>query len=190
MSRMFTFVLCLAALAGWTQATELLANGDFEAPFDPAWTDTIAGTSGFGTFERTDTMGCGTGCAARAYKTLASYAGLGQTVTVPDVNLTFSFDGRFRLGGGSSTCWPAAAVFLRYQDAAGNDLATTKFVLHNEFCTWGNNDTAHIVEIENPEVWNHHTLDIAQEISDNLPGLNAADVVQIQVQIYAYDNGT
>jgi hypothetical protein len=182
--------LCLAVLVGILPAVEFIANGNFEQALDQGWTDTVVGTSGFGMFERTDTMGCGSGCAARVYKTLASYAGLGQTVTIPNVNLTFSFDGRFRLAGGSSTCWPAAALFLRYQDASGNDLATTKFVLHNEFCSWGNNDTAHIVEIENPEVWNHHTLDIAQEISSNLPGLNAADVVQIQVQIYAYDNGT
>jgi hypothetical protein len=181
--------LCLTGLIGMA-AGNLLTNGDFEQTLDVGWTDTVVGSVGSSQFERTDTLGQTTGYAARVVKYLASYAALGQTVTVPNTNLTLSFDGRFRIGGGSSTCWPVAAMFIRYLDNSGAELGNTKMILHGEFCNWTNSDSAHLIEIEIPEVWQPHTLDVAQEISNNLPGVNPANVKQIRIELFAYDNGT
>ena len=153
------------------------------------WTDTAVNTAGNAVFERADTLGQSTNCA-RVLKNLATYASLEQTVDVPNTRLAFSFDGRFRLAGGSSTCWPVASVILRYLDAGGIELGNTKLLLHNEYCTWANSDTAHLIEIETPDEWHHKTLDVAQELGDNLPGVSPAGVAKIKVQIYAYDNGT
>jgi hypothetical protein len=187
------FVIVLSLLAGFVlpaAAQELLANGDFEQDLSVGWKDTVYSLTGSWLFERTDTLGQSSGCGARVWKTLASYAALTQQVNVPNHHLVFSFDGRFRIGGGSNTCWPVAAVVLRYLDVAGIELGNTKFVLHNEFCNWSNSDTAHLVEIDVPEEWRPHQLDIAQELYDNLAGVNPWSVAQVRIEIYAYDNGT
>lgn len=184
--------LCLTLMTGLAAplaAQELLTNGDFEQALDVGWKDTIYLLAGTFLFERSDTLGS-TGGAARVRKDLASFAALAQQVNVPGVNLALSFDGRFRIGGGSSTCWPVAALIVRYQSNAGRELGNTKFVLHNEFCTWANSDTAHLVEIAAPEEWHSHQLDLARELNDFLPGVNPADVAQVRIEIHAYDSGT
>ena len=191
--RNLVIVLSLSLLAGIVvpaAAQELLTNGDFEQDLSVGWKDSAFDLAGSHFYERSDTLGQSAGFGARAYKYLASYAALTQQVDVPSTNLVLSFDGRFRIGGGSSTCWPVAGVVLRYLNGAGLELGNTKFVLHNEFCTWANSDTAHLIEIEVPETWGPRELDIAQELAANLPGVNPADVSQVRIELYAYDNGT
>lgn len=184
-------VLSELALVALAAANELLVNGSFEQGINVGWTSAKLDLAGSSSFECADSLRQPFSLhAARVRKDLASYAVLQQTVSVPNANLAFSFDGRFRMGGGSSTCWPAAAMILRYQNTVGLELGNTKFVLHNEYCTWSNSDTAHLVEINNPEVWRSYTLNVAQEIATNLPGVTRANVAKVLIQIYAYDNGT
>jgi hypothetical protein len=187
------FVVVLSLLAGFVLpavAQELLVNGGFEQDLSVGWRDTVYSLAGTWLFERSDTLGQPSGYAARVEKSLCSYAALTQQVMVPNQHVMLSFDARFRIGGGSNTCWPVASVIVRYLDSTGTELGNSKFVLHNEFCTWANSDTAHLIEVENPEVWENHQLDIAQEIYDNLPAVNAWSVAQVRLEIYAYDNGT
>jgi len=123
--RNISALFCLLALAGFGFADNLLVNGDFEQPLEVGWTDTVVGSTGLFSFTRADTLGQPTpGFAASVYKTLASYASLSQTVDVPGVDLTLQFDGKLEIGGGSSTCWPVAAFYIRYRDAAGRVSAT------------------------------------------------------------------
>lgn len=187
------FILLIGVLAfcGIAAATELIVNGDFEQTLDVGWTDSVVGTSGSFFFERTDTLGQpSSGFAGRAYKYLASYASLSQTVDVPDVNLNFSLYGRLRIGGGSSTCWPVAAIILRYLNSSGAELGNTKMYIHTEYSTWANSDTAHLIEINTPETWETYGLDVAQEIASFLPGVNSSEVGKVTIELYAYDNGT
>jgi hypothetical protein len=187
------FVIVMSLLIGFALpavAQELLVNGDFEQDLGVGWKDTVYSLTGSWLFERSDTLGQSSGNAVRVEKSLASYAALTQQVMVPNQHLVLSFDARFRIGGGSSTCWPVASAIVRYLDATGTELGNSKFILHNEYCTWANCDTAHLIEVENPDVWANHQLDIAQEIASNLPGVNAASVAQVRLEIHAYDNGT
>ena len=187
------FVIVLSLLAGFVlpaAAQELLVNGDFEQDLSVGWQDTVNSLTGSWLFERSDTLGQSSGFAGRIEKSLAAFAALTQQVMVPNQHVLLSFDARFRIGGGSNTCWPVASVIVRYLDATGTELGNTKFILHNEFCTWANSDTAHLIEIENPDAWANHQLDIAQEIYGNLPGVNAWNVAQVRLEIHAYDNGT
>ena len=110
----------ILALAGPAAAGELLVNGDFEQPLDVGWIDTAKVEVGTFLFERADTFGQPTpGYAAKAYKMLARYASLYQTVDVADVDLTLSFDARLKIGGGSSTCWlPTTMVARRTAESA------------------------------------------------------------------------
>jgi uncharacterized protein (DUF779 family) len=191
MKRVIMIPLCALVLAGVGYSDELLVNGDFEQPLDVGWTDTVVGTTGSASFTRSDTLGQPSpGYAACVYKTLASYASLSQTVDVPNTNLTLQFDGRLGIGGGSSTCWPVAAFIVRYLDAAGLSLGNTRIYLHDQYCTWANSDTQHLVDITSPGAWTPFTLDIASELTLNLRGVPPASVRKVTIDLFAFDNGT
>jgi len=183
-------VLALAALAGLASAN-LLVNGDFEQTIDVGW-DTLAGNEAGGdTFTWSDTLGQPSpGKAVAVRKYLARFASMSQTVDVPGVNLTLTFDGRLEIGGGSSTCWPVASFVVRYLDSAGTSLGNTKIYLHDQYCTWASSDTQSLIDITTPGVWTPFSLDVADELSKNLPGIAAANVKKLTIDLYAYDNGT
>lgn len=179
-------ILALVVSIGWSN---LLVNGDFEAPFEGSW-DTLATGAGFWAMERSDTLGSGTGYAARAYKYLADYASIAQTVPVVGADLALSFDARLWVNGGSPSCWPVAALIVRYLDTGGTELGSTKFYCHDEFAQWQSSDTAHLVDVSRMTGWNHYDLNIRQEITENLPGVNPARVGNVRVELYAFDSGT
>ena len=185
-----TFAFALAALVGLASAN-LLVNGDFEQTFDVGW-DTLAENSAGGdTFTWTDTLGQPSpGHAVAVRKYLAKYASMSQTVDIPGVNLTLTFDGRLSIGGGSSTCWPVAAFMVRYLDSAGTSLGNTSIYLHDQYCTWTASDTQSLIEITTPGVWTPFSLDIAAELAAHLPGIDPANIKKLTIDLYAYDNGT
>jgi hypothetical protein len=113
-----------------------------------------------------------------------------QTVDVAGVNLTLTFDGRLQIGGGSSTCWPVASFVLRYLDSTGVSLGNTQMYLHDQYCTWASSDTQSLIDITTPGAWTPFSIDIADELSRRLPGIVAANVKKLTVDLYAYDNGT
>lgn len=180
---------CLLCLA--PAVANLIENGDFEQPLETGWTQVSRGSVGQSRFEWTDTLGQPSpGYAARVWRYLANYASLQQTVSVSGPDLQFRMDGRLAIGGGSSTCWPVAAIILRYRNAAGTSLGNSCIYLHNQYCTWAKNDTQNLIDITTPDVWAEYALDIRQELSENLPGINPDDVRQVTVDLFAYDNGT
>jgi uncharacterized protein (DUF779 family) len=181
------FVAALVALA----SANLLVNGDFEQTIDVGW-DTVANNfAGGDTFTWTDTLGQPSlGYAVAVRKYLAQYASMYQTVDIPDVNLTLSFDGRLSIGGGSSTCWPVASFVVRYLDSTGVSLGNTKMYLHDQYCDWTSSDTQSLIDITMPGVWTQYSLRIADELSTHLPGIAPASVKKLTVDLRAYDNGT
>ncbi|MBM3313656.1 hypothetical protein FJY70_03575 [candidate division WOR-3 bacterium] len=180
-------VLVCAGSAG----ANLLVNGDFEQPFSVGWETLAVNLAGGDTFTWSDTLGQPTpGYAVKVRKYLASYASLRQTVDVPDANLILTFDGRLAIGGGSSTCWPVAALVVRYRDAAGKSLGNTKIYLHDQYCTWVPSDTQSLIDITRPGVWMPLGLNVAAELSAHLPGITPAEVKKLTVELYAFDNGT
>jgi len=188
MHRVLLSAVLLCALGG-TGIANLVVNGDFEQPLETGWTDTIRSIAGSYRFEWSDTFGSGTGYAGKAYKYLAYYASLCQAVSVPGPELSLSFDTRLVIGGGSSTCWPVAAFFIRYLDSNSKELGATCYYNHHASATWLDNDTMNLVEVTSFG-WNHYDLNIAQELATNLPGVNATAVKQVMLDLYAYDNGT
>jgi hypothetical protein len=184
-------VCVLLLLVGGAFADELLSNGNFEQPMDIGWADTVVGATGSSLFEWSDTLGSPTGDhAVRVYKTLASYATLFQAVDIPNANVVLDLDARLRIGGGSSTCWPTAAIMVRYLDASGTSLGNTRFYLHDQYNSWVRNDTQDLIEVTTPEVWARYSLNIADEIATKLPGVNPASVARLEIHLFAYDNGT
>ena len=178
-------------LAWPAAASEYLVNGDFEQPLDVGWVDTAKVEVGTYLFDRADTFGQpNPGYAAKAYKMLARYASINQTVDVPDVNLTLSLDARLKIGGGSSTCWPVASVWVRYADASGLELGNTRICLSSVYSTWTKSDTVGLIEItDTTGAWHHYNLDLKQELS-HLAGINPDAVKKTTIDLFAYDNGT
>lgn len=191
---MKTAVLMLAGvclLASVAAGQNLLVNGDFELPLDQGWSEDVRMEAGDFSFDRWDTLGQPTpGYAARVYKYLARYASLYQVCDVPGVDLAFSFDGRFWIEGGSTTCWPTGAVVLSYLDRTEAELGCTMILLRNQFNDWVESDTMNFYDVQVPGQWENYGFNVAQEIEDNLPGVNAADVAKVKVQLFSYCNGT
>ena len=188
MNRIFVAIGMLALLAGAGMAN-LIVNGDFEQPPEVGWKDTVYVIAGDYRYEQSDTLGLGTGQATKVRKYLGKFASRRQAVAVPGTNLTLTFDAKLVQGLGSSTCWPVAAMFVRYLDAAGVELGATGFYNHSVYATWVDSSTLHLNEVTSFD-WNHYELGIADELSKNLPGVNAADVSQVMVDLFAYDHGT
>lgn len=185
-----TYIVALAVVT-LAAADNLITNGDFEQPLATGWVSDINGTAGAGVIERSDTLGQPSpGYAAYVYKMLAVHSSLNQEVAVQNTNLTLAFQGKFRLGGGSNTCWPACAVNVHYIDGGGSRLGCTRFLLRNEYCTWEESSTEHFYDVLVPGIWDEYRLDIGRELADNLPGINPADVAKIGVELYSYGNGT
>ena len=182
----------LLFLAGPVTADELLVNGGFEQTLDVGWTDTVANEAGTFAFERADTFGQPTpGFAAKVTKYLARYASLRQTVDVPSVDLTLSFDGRFKIAGGSSTCWPVASLWIRYADASGVELGNTRICRSSIYSTWASSDTVHKIEVSDTTgAWDNYSINLREELATNLPGINPDNVKKVTVDLFAYDNGT
>ena len=180
------FFVCL--LVG-TGTADLLPNGDFEQPLDVGWTDTAVYTLGTYSIDRQDTLGQQTGYAARVYKYAPGYASLSQTLTMPGPGVALTFDARLRIGGGSSTCWPVASLWVRYLDADGIELGNTRFYLHNQYATWTSSESVNLIEVKDNGVWQSYSLDIARELADSLPGINPAGVAKLTVDLFAFDNG-
>jgi len=187
---MKTGIITIVTFCGLASAN-LLVNGDFEQPINVGWDTVAANAAGGDTFTWSDTLGQpAPGYAVAVHKYLATYASMNQTVDVPDVNLTLTFDARFKIGGGSSTCWPVASFVVRYRDVSGASLGNTKIYLHDQYCTWAGSDTQSLIDITTPGVWTPFGLDIASELSMHLPGIDPANVKKLTVDIHAYDNGT
>ena len=184
-----SYALLFALLLVSTGTAELLINGDFEQPLDVGWTDTAVYTLGTFRIDRQDTLEQQSGYAARVYKYMPGYASLFQIVNVPDLNMTLTFDARMQIGGGSSTCWPVASIWVRYVDAGGLELGNTRFYHHNQYATWASSDTVDLIEVKDDGVWHSYALEIARELADKLPGINPASVAKLTVDLFAFDNG-
>ena len=192
MNEKFMFaVFACAVLLAVPASANLLTNGDFEQPFSVGWHQDTIDDGGVVTFERTDTLGQPTpGYAARIYKYWSLYASLNQTVDVPSADLELSLDGRLTIGGISATCWPVAAFVVSYLNDAGRELGSTMLIARDQYCEWNESDTLNFIDVTSPGDWVDYDLDIAQEIADNLPGVNADDVRKVRVELYTYVNGT
>jgi hypothetical protein len=175
-------LLLVTAALGLTFGQNLLVNGDFEQELAVGWVQDTAGygykTFGRDTayqpdpdFEALDSLYSGNGISK-----------LGQIVDVPGPALHLSFSANFGIGGGSSTCWPVACVAVGYLDSDGNRLGETRFYYHDSYCTWTPTSTFSLIEVTDP-AWNQYELDVADELSLHLPGVDPGDVSRVEVAL-------
>lgn len=173
-------VLLVSLLLAVAFSQELLTNGNFEQDVSVGWT---AETSGAVTINRD--VGYQPDPDFEAMDSLYGFGWgrLNQTVDVPGITLALQFWAKFDVYGTSSTCWPVSAVTLSYLDAVGNKLGETRVYDHDQYCTWVNTPTLSLIEVTNPD-WNQYTLDVVEEVTSHLPGVNPGDISKVTVSLF------
>jgi hypothetical protein len=170
-------LLALTLALGFSQ--NLLENGDFEQDLSVGWSRDTYGTTYIGR-----DVGYQPDPDYEALDSLYYYgwSRLYQTVDVPGVTLILDFWAKFEIYGPSSSCWPVASVNLSYLDASNNVLGETRVYCHDQYCTWVPTSTLSLIEVTNPG-WNQYTIDVAQELGANLPGVNPGEVSKVTVAL-------
>lgn len=186
MKKLVFVIPLLLAASGFGQ--ELLTNGDFEQDLSVGWTQYVGG-NGTPVIQRVYDGGHDNYYACDSLYLGAGWSQLGQVVDVPGPGLVLSFRADYAIGGGSSSCWQVAAVVARYKDQMDNTLGETRYYYHNSYCTWVSTPTVHLIDVTNP-TWTQYTLDVADEIETNLPGVNPGDVSRVEFALYDTTSGS
>lgn len=178
-----TFFILFFAFLPFLFAQELLTNGDFEQELTVGWVQSYGGT-GTPTFARDTFYQPDPDYEAyiRQYDN-PGWTRLSQKVDVPGINLILSFWAYFNQSG-ETTCWPAACFQVCYYNINDSLLGETRYY----YCPldpWTPTPNFHPIRITNPQ-WNQYFLNIAEELNQNLPGVNPGDVAKVEVALYAY----
>ncbi|UCG43870.1 MAG: hypothetical protein JSU73_04425 [candidate division WOR-3 bacterium] len=179
-------VLILLFVVSTIHGSELLTNGDFEQALTTGWTFT---DSGYGTklADRAVDYHPDLDYEAHTYKyDNPGWARLGQTVDAPSTSLELSFWAKFEHSGGTSTCWPASCFSVCYRDGSGSLLGETRYV-YSTYANWTSSSTLHLVTVSAPG-WTGYTLDIEQELDQNLPGVDPDRVAKVEVALFSFTN--
>jgi hypothetical protein len=176
------FVILVPMLLAFAFGQNFLTNGDFEQDLSVGWVQTQGGYS-------TVTVDRATGYQPdpdyEARDSICSGSGwsrLSQVVDAPGTRLILSFSGKFAIYGASSSCWPVAYVAVSYYDGSDALLGESRIYHHDSYCTWTPSSTLSLIEVTNPD-WTDYSLDIAQELSEHLPGVNPGDISKIGIAI-------
>lgn len=178
--------LLLMALAfGLAPGRNLVVNGDFEQALSVGWNIERGGT-GTKTTERRPWSHPDTGhyCFVRQYGG-GGFAKIWQLIDVDGPDLEFSYYASWAIGNGSPTCWPVASVILEYFDHRGLWTGETRWYRHDAYCNWRSANNRNLISITDPG-WNRYTLNIRQEIENNLPAVNPETVRRVGITLYCY----
>jgi len=177
-------ILLFVAFLSFAFSQELLVNGDFEQELAVGWTQMVNG-SGTHYMNRDVSYQPDPDYEAYAYQwDNPGWARLSQTVDVPGPILELTFTACFAESGGTSSCWPAACFSVCYLDANDVVLGETRYY-YSTYANWTPTSTLSLIRLYDPN-WTTYNLNIAEELSTNLPGVNAGEVVKVEVALYAY----
>ena len=163
-------------------ATELLTNGDFEAPLIEGWTTE---SSGYGVlFDRATTYEPDLDYEVKVAKaTGTGFARLSQTVELPGLDAVLSADLSVSATA-TVTAWAAAVLAIEYLDETGHRLGETYIGDLSRYCPWVSGDALHLIEVD-PSVWATHSLTLDEELA-NLPAVDPFAVRAVRVSLLAY----
>ncbi len=175
--------LILFVLVGFTFATNLVANGDFEQPLTTGWLQSSSGSSI--TINRATTYDPDPDYEAYAYKGAGSgFAKLYQVIDVATTDLGFSINAKVYAydNNADTSCWAAAAVIISYLDATGSILGDTRICMRTTPCPWVSTSTTHLITASD-SLWHNYAFNIDDELA-NLPGVSPSDVKKIEIALY------
>jgi len=178
------YVLLLPLVLGLAAGQNILTNGDFEQDLSVGWVFVGEG-SGTHSCDRSVSYQPDPDYEAMTYQyDNPGTARLSQRVEAPGIQLRLSFWASFTIAGGSSTCWPAACFSVCYYDVGNTLLGETRYY-YSTYANWVPTQTLSLKQVTNP-AWAQYTLDIADELEANLPGVSPDDVARVEVALYSY----
>jgi hypothetical protein len=184
-STMRAGITALAAMAILLSAAgasglELVANGDFESDFAPAWEQSTSGTAVW--IERGIGFDADPDYEARVRKGTGNGRGkLSQSFNVPGTNLRFSARLLASATASSTDIWAAGVLMLSYQDPAGNVLGRTAIGATTHGCPWTDGDTFHLLGSPTG-AWQDWSFTLDDELA-NLPGVDPSQVRRLEVAL-------
>ena len=184
--RRLMLLLPLLLAVGFGQ--ELLTNGGFEQDLSVGWVQELSG-AGTEQINRDPGYSPDLDMEAMAYQNAGpGWVRLSQTVDVPGVTVSLSFQAKFDIYSSSATCWPVAAVTVGYLDASNTLLGETRYYYHDQYCSWVPSGRLSLIDITSPD-WSTYHLDVAQEVSQNLPDVDPGAVSKVRVAFYDTTSG-
>lgn len=172
-------LMTLLAVLGFGQ--NLLVNGDFEQDLSVGWVQT---SGGYGT----PTVNRGTTHqpdpdyeAMVQWYDNSGWIELGQVVDVPGPTLDLSFWTSLHRTSETS-CWPAACFDVRYYNSSSTLLGITRYY-YSSVTAWTATPTLHPIVVSDSN-WHQYDLNVAEEISANLPGVDPGAVTRVGVVLF------
>jgi hypothetical protein len=108
-------------------------------------------------------------------------------VDVISPNLDFACDASFAHYSSSSSCWSVPSVAIGYW-GSGSKLGETRIYSHDTLCTWTPSPTLSLIEVTDTN-WTHYHLDLVEELSEHLPGVNPNLIDQVEVALFDTTSG-
>ena len=178
---MKTFLLAglVILLISPAQATNLLANGDFEDVLLVGWVSDLEGTGAV--VDRSVTYHPDEDYEARAMKpTGVGHAILSQTIDLPSLEVNFSVSANLSATA-TSTAWSAAAISLTYLDAYGIVQGETRIYVASHYCPWEPAADLHLIS-GSFGLWEDYAFSIEEELA-NLPAVDPQEVRAVKVAL-------
>jgi hypothetical protein len=172
----------LLLLAGSASADNLMANGDFSQPIDNGWAVFSTGDNGTASIIS----------AAEPYGDVAQTnkgrVSLYQVIPVDNLNLVFSFSGRFHAEVTEEGYGALAKVAVVFCDADTNTLGKTVFGRASGVAELKNGETEHSIVAKADNKWANYSLNISKELSTNLKKVDHDKVKFLRIGL-TVDNG-
>jgi hypothetical protein len=172
----------LLLLAGVAAADNLIANGDFSQPVENGWTTFSSGDNGSASVVSADVP---YGDVAQSGKGRVS---LYQLIPIDNLNLVFSFSGRFHTEVTKEGYGALANLSVIFCDADTNALGTTVFGRASGTAALPDSVTEHSIAARADNAWADYTLNIGKELSTNLKTVDRQKVKFLRIGL-AVDNG-
>ncbi len=184
-------LLVLAMLTGFgplraqepTVPSSAVVNGDFAQPLDSGWTRTSRDLVGYHAFAPIKDGGM------KVRKVQCGFARLTQDIPLATADVVLEVPVRLRASANVPGYHAYAALVVEYVDSQGTTLGETRYVTFSGRKPPAGTDVRHVVEVA-PDGWQPVELDVAAELSDNLPGIPAADVAGLRIVFDAFGSGT
>jgi hypothetical protein len=164
-------------------ATDSLANSRLAANLAPAWNLTSEDLLGSGDIELLK------GGGVRLTKEMCGHRTLTQEVNLTTADLDFAVLARFSASSTKPDYYSYAAVVLTFLDSAGKPLGSTSTGYATAAAGWNNTPTAHYVRAAKPDTDAYYQLNLSNELSRNLTGIDPTRVKRLRVQFVTYCSG-
>ncbi len=160
-----------------------MVNGDFDEDLTIGWQKKVENYAGGYEIKRVKE---GEEYYARVNKDLCGYAQLYQIVRISNLASSLSFQAKFSANTNEGDYAAAAAVVIEYLNHSQRRLGATYFYYStSNFGEWQNASTTHLYKTS-ASGWQEFSLDIKNELGQNLPGINSDEVAYLKISILAY----